>query len=301
MAVISQGSFAKDLVPGMNAWFQSEIEAHETQWDKLVDKYSSDRAYEEDAGVSGFGLAPIKPEGQPVVFDSSKQTYVQRYTNVVYALGAIITREMAMNGQSEREGERISKRIAHSLAQTRETVVANMYNRGFNGSYTFADGQPLLSNAHPNDGGTWSNIMATAADLSQSALEQACIDISKFTDHRGLKMAVKPQSLVIPVDEMFNAKRILGSDLEVDTANNALNPVKGIFPKGVSANNFLTDTNAWFIRTDVTEGLKLFEREADRFYHDSDFSTRNALFMGTSYYSVGASDPRAIYGTPGMA
>jgi hypothetical protein len=301
MSVINSGSFAKALWPGVNAWYGKEYDEYPVEYTKLFDTFKSSRAFEEDVGISSFGLAVVKPEGDSITYDSEKQGFITRYQHVVYALGFVITREMMEDDQYDVVGQRKAQGLAFSMRQTKEIVAANIYNRAFNSSYTYGDGKEMLSSAHPNiAGGTWSNIIGTAADLSEAALEQACIDIAGFTNDRGLLIAARPKCLIIPRQLMFEAKRILSTDGRVGTDNNDLNAIKtmGLIPEVVT-NHFLTDTDAWFIRTDVKNGLKYFERRADAFDMDNDWDTENAKFKATARYSFGITDPRAIYGSAG--
>ena len=301
MSIINSGSFAKALWPGVNAWYGKEYNEYPVEWDKLVDKEKSSRAFEEDVGISSFGLAQVKAEGAPITYDSERQGFTTRYNHVVYALGFIITREIMEDDLYDIVGQRKAQGLAFSMRQTKEIVVANLYNRAFNTSYTFGDGKAMIVSDHPNvAGGTSSNVLATAADISEAALEQASIDIQAFTNDRGLLIAVRPKTLVITPSQEFEVKRILGSDGRVATANNDLNALKtmGIIPN-VVVNHYLTDSDAWFIRTTVKNGPKLFERRGDEFGMDNDFDTENAKFKATARYSVGITDWRAIYGTPG--
>lgn len=301
MSVINSGSFAKALWPGVNAWYGKAYDEYPVEWDKLVDKFSSRRAFEEDVGVTSFGLAVVKPEGSPISYDSERQAFTSRYQHVVYALGFIITREMMDDDQYDVVGQRKAQGLAFSMRQTKEIVVANLYNRAFNASYTGGDGVSMVNASHPNvAGGTWSNQIGTAADLSEAALEQACIDIAGFTNDRGLLIGVRPESLIISRYMPFEAKRILQTDGRVGTANNDLNAIKdmGMIPK-VVVNHYLTDADAWFIKTNVKNGLKLFERDADSFDTDNDWDTENAKFKARARYAVGWTDPRAIYASAG--
>lgn len=301
MSVINSGSFAKALWPGINAWYGKEYSEYPVQWDKLVETHKSTRAFEEDVGESGFGLAVVKPEGSPISYDSARQGFITRYSHIVYGLGFVITREMMDDDLYDVIGERKAKGLAFSMRQTKEIVVANLYNRAFNSSYTGGDGKEMIATDHPLvAGGTFSNELTTAADISEAALEQASIDIQAFTNDRGLLIAVRPRTLIITPSQEFEVKRILGTVGRVATANNDLNALKtmGIIPE-VVVNNYLTDRDAWFIRTDVKNGLKLFERRADEFGMDNDFDTENAKFKATARYSVGWTDPRGIYGSPG--
>ena len=301
MSVINSSSFAKALWPGVNAWYGKAYGEYPVEWNKLFETYKSSRQFEEDVGVSGFGLAVVKPEGAAITYDSERQAFINRYTHVVYALGFIITREIMEDDQYDIVGQRKAQGLAYSMRQTKETVAANVYNRAFNSSYTGGDGKELLATSHPNfAGGTWANELMTAADLSEAALEQACIDIAGFTNDRGLLIAAKPKTLIIPRQLMFEAKRILGSDGQVYSADNTLNAIKtmGMIPE-VVVNHYLTDTDAWFIKTDVPHGMKHFERRADAFEMENDFDTENAKFKATARYSFGWTDPRGLFGSPG--
>lgn len=301
MSIINSGSFAKALWPGVNAWYGKSYNDYSVEYTDLFDKFSSNKAFEEDVGVSSFGLAVQKAEGAPITYDSERQGFITRYQHVVFALGFIITREVMEDDQYDIVGQKKASALARSIRQTKEIVAANVYNRAFNASYTGGDGVTMINASHPNiKGGTWSNIIATAADLSEAAIEQACIDIAGFTDDAGLLIATRPMSLVIPRQQIYEAKRILGSEGRVGTDANDLNALKtmGAIPKVVT-NHYLTDVDAWFIRTDIKDGLKYFERRADSFDTDNDFDTDNAKFKAMSRYSFGWTDPRAIYGSAG--
>ena len=301
MSVITTSSFAKLLWPGLNSIYGKEYNDYPVEWDKLFEKNTSDRAYEEDLGLSSFGLASVKNEGAPIVYDTERQGFTSRYNHVVYALGFIVTREIYEDDQYGKVGAQKAKALARSMRQTKEIVGANIYNRAFSGSYLGGDGVSLISASHANvAGGTWSNQIATAADLSEAALEQAVIDIAGFRDDRGLLIAAKPEKLVIPYQQQFEAKRILGADGRVGTDLNDPNVLKdmGIF-SNVVTNHYLTDSDAWFILTNVKDGLKYFERRGDQFEMDNDFDTENAKFKATARYSFGWTDPRAIYGSAG--
>ena len=289
MSVINSGSFAKALWPGVNAWYGKAYSEWPEEYTKLFDKYTSSKAFEEDVGISSFGLAVLKSEGAPISYDSERQAFITRYQHAVYALGFIITREMMEDDQYDVVGQRKAQGLAFSMRQTKEIIAANVYNRAFTSGYTGGDGSVLLSTSHPNlKGGTWSNRLATDADLSEASLEQACIDIAGFTNDAGLLIAVRPKTLVIPRQLMFEAKRILGSDGRVGTDNNDLNALKtlGVVPEVVT-NHYLTDVDAWFIRTDVQNGMKYIERRADSFDMDNDWDTENAKFKATARYSFG--------------
>jgi len=299
--VITSSSFAKLLWPGLNAIYGKEYGDYSTEWDKLFEKNKSDRAYEEDLGLSSFGLASVKNEGAPITYDTERQGFTSRYNHVVYALGFIVTREIYEDDQYGKVGAQKAKALARSMRQTKEIVGANVYNRAFSGSYLGGDGQSLISASHPNvAGGTFSNQIATAADISEAALEQAVIDIAGFRDDRGLLIAAKPRKLVIPYQLQFETKRILGADGRVGTDLNDPNVIKDMNIFGeVVTNHYFNDADAWFILTDVKDGLKYFERRGDAFEMDNDFDTENAKFKATARYSFGWSDPRAIYGSQG--
>lgn len=299
---ITSGSFAKALYPGVNAWFGKAYSEYPVEYTDLFNTYNTNRAFEEDVYVSSFGLAKVKPEGQTIQYDAEEQAFITRYQPVVFALGFVVTREIYEDDLYDVVGQRRARGLAFSMRQTKETVAANVYNRAFNSSYTGADGLELCSTAHVNwAGGTFANELATSADLSEAALEQASIDIMNFTNDRGLRISVQPQTLHIPPDLMFEADRILNSNGRVGTSDNDLNALKsmGKFPGGVKVNHYFTDTDAWFIRTNVPDGMKLFQRRPMAFDMDNDFDTENAKYKATERYVFGWSDPRALYGSPG--
>jgi len=299
--IITSSSFAKLLWPGLNSIYGKAYNDYPVEWDKLFEKNSSDRAYEEDLGLSSFGLASVKNEGAPITYDTERQGFTSRYNHVVYALGFIVTREIFEDDQYGKVGAQKAKALARSMRQTKEIVGANIYNRAFDSNYKGGDGVELISASHANvAGGTFSNKIGTAADLSEAALEQAVIDIAGFRDDRGLLIAARPEKLVIPYQQTFEAKRILGADGRVGTDLNDPNVLKdmGLFGN-VVINHYLTDPDAWFILTNVKDGLKYFERRGDQFEMDNDFDTENAKFKATARYSFGWSDPRSIYGSAG--
>lgn len=301
MGIITSSSFAKALWPGVNAWYGKSYNDYPTEWEKLFDKNTSKKAYEEDVGISSLGLAAIKSEGAAVTYDSERQGFTTRYNHVVYALGFIITREIFEDDQYDVVGKKKANALARSMRQTKEIVAANVYNRADTAGFTGGDGVVLLSASHVNiAGGTYSNTLTTAADLSEAALEQAFIDIEGFTDDRGLIFAAKPRDLILPRQLRFEAQRILQSEGRVDSPNNDTNALKdtGLF-SSVTINHYLTDADAWFIRTDVPDGMKYFERRGDQFEMDNDFDTENAKFKASARYSFGWSDARGIYGSKG--
>jgi hypothetical protein len=308
MSVMTTTSFAKALWPGVNKWYGDSYKEFEVQWNKLFETQTSRRNFEEDVGMSMFGLPSVKAEGAGISYDSSRQGFTSRYQHVAYGLGFIVTREAYEDDLYDVVGKQKAKGLAKSMRQNKEIVGANIYNRAFNTSYTGGDGATLVASAggggsssHANvAGGTWTNGPSVAVDISEAALEQASIDIRGFTDDRGLKMQAKPKTLIIPKELMFEAQRILKTDGQVYSADNTLNALKtmGIIPE-IVINDYLTDTDAWFIRTDVSDGLKYFERRADEFNMDDDFDTENAKYKATQRFSFGWSDARGIYGSPG--
>ena len=309
MSVITTASFAKALWPGVNKWYGDAYAEFSPQWPALFEKNTSRRAFEEDVGVSMFGLPTIKAEGAAISYDSSRQGFTSRYNHVVYALGFIVTREAVDDDLYDVVGKQKAKSLAFSMRQNKEIVAANVYNRAFNTSYVGGDSATLIASAggggsasHANvAGGTWTNGVAAAVDLSEAALEQAVIDIRGFQNDRGLKVNAKAKCLIIPKELMFEAQRILKTEGQVYSADNTLNALKtmGVIPE-VIVNDYLTDTDAWFIRTNVQDGLKYFERDGDSFAMDEDFDTENAKYRARSRFSFGWTDPRGIYGSPGV-
>ena len=308
MSVITTASFAKALWPGVNKWYGDAYNEFSPQWQELFEKNTSRRAWEEDVGISMFGLPVVKSEGAPITYDSSRQGYTSRYNHVVYALGFIVTREAVDDDLYDVVGKQKAKSLAFSMRQNKELVAANVYNRAFNTSYVGGDAATLVacagggSASHPNvAGGTWTNGPSAAVDLNEASLEQAAIDIRNFQNDRGLKMQAKPISAILPKELMFEAQRILKTEGQVYSADNTLNAIKtmGIIPT-IVINDYLTDPDAWFIRTNVQDGLKYFERNGDEFKMDDDFDTENAKYKARSRFSFGWTDPRGIYGSPGV-
>jgi Mu-like prophage major head subunit gpT len=308
MSTINSSSFAKALWPGVNAWYGKAYSEYPVEYTKLFETYKSSKQFEEDVGVSSFGLAVTKGEGAPITYDSERQSFITRYNHVVYALGFIITREIMDDDQYDVVGQRKAQGLAFSMRQTKEIVAANVYNRAFStnqlggdGSSLIAAGYPGGSTNHPNfAGGSQTNGPSVASDLSEAALEQAHIDIAGFTNDRGLLISVRPKTLVIPRQLMFEAKRIVAPDGRPGADTNDINAMKlmGLVPETV-VNHFLTDTDAWFLRTDVPHGMKHWERRADSFDMDNDFDTENAKFKATARYAFGFTDWRGMYASPG--
>jgi len=306
MGIINTGSFAKALWPGISKWYGETYNEWPEEYTALFDHATSNKAYEEEVGVSGFGLAQEKTQGAGVAFDEASQAFITRYINKTYALGFIVTQEAMEDNQYDLSvlGKAKAKALAFSMRQTKEIIAANIYNRAFTGSGnpTYGDGKVLCASDHPlKAGGSFSNVLAVAADLSEAALEQACIDIGGFVNDRGLKISIMPESLHIPKELMFEAERILKSTLQNDTANNAVNALRstGMFKKGVKVNHYFTDADAWFIRTNCPEGMKYFERVATEFGMDNDFDTYNARFKARFRCAFGNTDPRGIFGSAG--
>lgn len=301
MAVISTGAIAKLLWPGLNARWGTKYTEHPKEYTDLVDVFSSDMAYEEDQEMTGFGLAPIKPQGSAVMYDEATQGVTTRYTHTAYSLGFIITHEALKDNLYEKIGMQRTGSLAFSMRQTKENVVANVYNRAFNSSYTGGDGKELLATDHPTLSGSQSNELAVAADLSEASLEDLCIQIGQAVNSRGMKISLMPKALIVPVALQFEAARILKSVNQPGTGNNDINALRsmGMFPEGAKVNHYLTDADAFFIRTNVDEGLKLFQREEATFEQDGDFDTSNLKYKAYERYSTGWSDWRALYGSPG--
>lgn len=302
MAVIGTGSLSRSLMPGVNSWVGHEYKASEQQYKELFDLGSSEKNYEVDVTLSQTGLLVVKPEGQSIQYDDFAQGFVKTYTHLVYGSGFIITREEIEDNQYAELASARAKLLGRSAKETKENVHANVLNRAFNSSYTGADGLELCSTAHLLEkGGTYRNELTTAADLSEASIEQACIDIMDFRDGANKLIDCKPRKLVVPRALCFEAERILKSTLQNDTANNAVNALrsKGVLPEGYIVNYYLTDTDAWFILTDCPKGLRSLERRAMEVSNDTDFDSENMKFKVTERYSVGWTDPRGIFGSPG--
>ena len=274
---------------------------HPEEFSQIFDMETSSKAYEEDAEVTGFGLAPIKAEGAATSYDSENQGPTTRYTHVAYSLGYIVTREELDDNLYATVSKRRIKALSFSMRQTKENVAANILNRAFNSSYTGGDGIEMIASTHPTITGTQSNILSTAADLSEASLEDMAIQIMQVQNSRGLRISIMPQCLIVAPGEAFNAERILKSTLQNDTGNNAVNAVRsmGLLPKGAKVNHYLTDADAWFVKTNAPNGLQCFERKAAEFDKDNDFDTSNAKAKAYERYSFGWTDWRGIFGTPG--
>jgi hypothetical protein len=300
--VITTGSFPKLLWPGLNEVWSAAYNEYPPLWQALFDTYQSEKKYEEDVGMTAMGLAPVKDEGDSLAYDTMKQNYIQRYTHLAYALGYAITKEEIDDNQYAELGTLRAMAIGKSMRQTKENVGADIFNRAFNASYPGGDGRSLVNESHPTEGGTQSNTLETAADLSEASLEQALIDIKQFRDERNNHIEVRALKVAIPSDLEWELIRILKNPQRPDTANRDINAMyqRGVFPQGYTCNIYFTDSDAWFILTDADAGLKHFQRVAPVFENDNDFDTKNALFSGYERYSFGWTNWRAVYGSPGV-
>ena len=300
---ISRAQLVKELEPGLNALFGLEYKNYENQHTQIYTIESSDRAFEEEVMESGFGEAPVKTEGAGVAYDQAQEVYTARYTHETIALAFSLTEEAVEDNLYDRLSARYTKALARSMAQTKQIKAAAVLNGAFTTSIG-GDGVVLCATNHPTlSGPNLSNTLATAADLSETSLEQALIDIQAFTDERGLKIAVQGLKLIIPKELQFTADRILKSTLRVGTADNDINAIKnmGMVSQGYTVNNFLTDPDAFFIKTDAPNGMKMFERVSLKTGFEGDFDTGNVRYKARERYSFGFSDPRGIFGSPGSA
>jgi hypothetical protein len=301
---ISRSQLVKELEPGLNALFGMEYDRYDNEHLEIYEKESSDRAFEEEVMLSGFANAKTKSEGGSIEYDSASETFTSRYTHETIALAFAITEEAIEDNLYDRLAGRYTKALARSMSQTKQVKAAATLNNAFNSSYTGGDGVELCSTAHPiATGGTFANELATAADLNETSLEQALIDIAAFVDERGLKIAAQGRKLIIPKELQFTAERLLKSELRTGTADNDVNAMRsmGMLPEGYVVNHFLTDTDAFFIKTDVPNGFKYFERTPISTSMDGDFDTGNMRFKARERYSFGFSDPRCVFGSPGAA
>lgn len=306
MADILSASFQRALLLGVNAWFGGAYTAYPTEYDKIFEIYNDapTKSFIDDVGMYGLGLVPLKAEGNPITYDSMQQTFVQRYAHLTYGLGFKISREAVEDNLYMELAQQRSKALAWSMAQTKENIGANILNRAFNTAYVGADGLCLANAAHLlGKGGTFSNIPAGGGvDISEKALEQAIIDIQlNFLNDAGLKIQIRPDRLIIPPALEFEVKRILNSDLQYDTANNAINAIKtmGMFPGGVHVNHFLTSTSQWNIITNCPDGLKWFNRRTVEIAQDEEFDTETTAYKVTWRGCAGWTDPRCIYASQG--
>ena len=299
---ISRNQLVKELEPGLNALFGLEYKSYEQQWSEVYTTESSDRAFEEEVMLSGFAQAKVKPEGSGVSFDNAQETFTARYTNETIALAFAITEEAIEDNLYDRLASRYTKALARSMASTKNVKGASPLNNGQpGGTFTSGDGVTLFNTAHPTVAGTFSNTLATASDLNETSLEQALIDINAFTDERGLKIAAKGVKMIIPSALQFVAERLMKSQGRTSTADNDINAVRsmGMIPQGYRVNNYLTDADAFFILTDVPNGMKHFNRAPLTTKMEGDFDTGNVRYKARERYVFGVSDPRGIFASPG--
>ena len=299
---ISRAQLLKELLPGLNALFGMEYKRYGEEHKEIYETESSERSFEEETKLSGFSAAPVKNEGQAISYDNAQEAWTARYNHETIAMGFSVTEEAMEDNLYDSLSARYTKALARAMSYTKQVKAAAILNNGFNSAVTYGDGQALFSTAHPLvSGGTNSNRPATAADLNETSLEAAVIQIAGWTDERGLLIAAKPRKLVVPPALMFTATRLLETSLRVSTADNDINALKnnGSIPEGYTVNHFLTDTNAWFLTTDVPNGLKHFVRVPMATSMDADFDTGNARYKARERYSFGVSDPLGIYGSPG--
>ena len=298
---ISRSQLVKELEPGLNALFGLEYKRYENEHEEIFDKETSERAFEEEVMLSGFGNAAVKAEGSGVSYDTAQETFTARYTHNTIALAFAITEEAIEDNLYDRLASRYTKALARSMANTKQIYAANVINNGFSTTYPGGDNSPLFSTTHATIAGTFSNTLATQADLNETSLEQALIDIANLTDERGLKIAALGQKLIIPTALQFTADRLMKSAGRVGTADNDINAIRnmGMVPQGYVVNHFLTDTNGWYVKTDVPNGMKYFERSPIRTSMEGDFETGNVRYKARERYSFGWSDPRGMYGSAG--
>ena len=299
---INRTLFRKQLEPGLNVVFGLDYKRYKEEWREFMDTETSVKAFEEDVLVSGFGAAPVKAEGAGVQYDTAKEVWTARYTHETVALAFSITHEAIKDNLYGNLGTKYARALARSLIHTKEVKAANILNRGFNSSYTGGDGKELFATDHPLDGGgTFQNELTTGADLSETALEDACIEIAGFVDERGIPVSVMPRKLIIPRQLQFEAQRILYSDLRSGTPDNDTNAMKdmGMFPEGFAVVRRLTDPDAWFIKTDCPDGLKHISREGVQTSTEVEFNSANFRYKAMERYINGWTDPRGAFGSPG--
>jgi hypothetical protein len=300
---ISRGQLVKELEPGLNALFGLEYKQYENQHAEIYTTESSDRAFEEEVMLSGFAQAQTKSEGAGVAFDNAQETFTARYTHETVALAFSITEEAIEDNLYDRLASRYTKALARSMAQTKQVKAVNPLIQGLptTDNYDSGDGVSLFNTAHPTIAGTVANTLATQADLNETSLEQSLIDIAAMTDERGLKIAARGMKMIIPSELQFTAERLMKSDKRVGTADNDTNAIRsmGMVPQGYVVNNFLTDTDAFYITTDVPNGMKYFQRAAIKTAMEGDFDTGNVRYKARERYSFGVSDYRGIFGVEG--
>ena len=299
---ISRAQLLKELLPGLNALFGMEYSTYGEQHKEVFETETSERSFEEETKLSGFSAAPVKNEGSAIAYDNAQEAWTARYQHETIALGFSLTEEAIEDNLYDSLSARYTKALARAMAYTKQIKAANVLNNGFSSTYTGGDGVELFSTQHPLvSGGTNSNEPSTPADLNETSLESAVIQIAAWTDERGLLIAAKPRKLIVPPSLQFVATRLLETELRVSTNNNDINALKnnGSIPGGYTVNNFLTDSNAWFLTTDVPNGLKHFVRTPMNTSMDGDFDTGNVRYKARERYSFGWSDPLGIFGSPG--
>jgi hypothetical protein len=301
---ISRAQLLKELLPGLNALFGLEYARYGEEHKQIFETETSERSFEEETKLSGFSAAPVKNEGSAIAYDNAQEVFTARYNHETIALGFSLTEEAIEDNLYDSLSARYTKALARAMSYTKQTKAAAILNNGFDTDYPGGDGQPLFSASHPLvSGGTNSNIPSTPADLNETSLEAAVIQIAAWTDERGLLIAAKPKKLVIPPSLMFVATRLLETELQVNTADNNINAIKsnGSIPEGYTVNHFLTDTDAWFLTTDVPNGLKHFVRTPLAQSMDGDFDTGNVRYKSRERYSFGWSDPLGMFASEGAA
>ena len=298
---ISRAQLLKELLPGLNALYGLEYDKYENEHTEIYETETSDRSFEEEVKLSGFGAAPVKAEGAAISYDNAQEHYTARYNHETVAMGFSVTEEAMEDNLYDSLSARYTKALARAMAYTKQTKAAALLNTGFT-SFNSGDGVTLFSTAHPTvGGGTNANRLAVNADLNETSLEQAVIDISAFTDERGLLIAARPRKLIVPPALMFVATRLLQTELRTGTADNDTNALRsnGSIPEGYRVNHYLTDTDAFFITTDIPNGMKHFERTTMATSMDGDFDTGNVRYKARERYSFGVSDPLGMFGSPG--
>jgi hypothetical protein len=299
---ISRAQLLKELLPGLNALFGLEYARYGEEHKEIYETETSERSFEEETKLSGFSAAPVKNEGSAIAYDNAQEAWTARYTHETIAMGFSITEEAIEDNLYDSLSSRYTKALARAMAYTKQVKAAAVLNNGWASTVTYGDGQPLFSTAHPLvSGGTNSNTPATQADLNETSLENAVIQIAAWTDERDLLIAARPRKLIVPPNLQFVATRLLETELRVGTNNNDINAIKnnGSIPEGYTINHFLTDTNGWFLTTDVPNGLKHFVRTPMSTGMDGDFDTGNVRYKARERYSFGVSDPLGIFGSQG--
>ena len=296
---ISRAQLVKELEPGLNALFGLEYKQYANEWNEIFDTESSDRAFEEEVMLSGFGNAAVKPEGQGITFDDAQETFTARYTNETIALAFAITEEAIEDNLYDRLASRYTKALARSMASTKNIKGAAVLNNGFTAAYAGGDGKALFDTEHPTLAGSFSNELTTPAELNETSLEEALINIAAFTDERGLKIAAQGVKMIIPSALQFTAERLMKSEGRTGTADNDINAIRsmGMLPQGYAVNHYLTAAKKWFVKTDVPNGMKHFERAPITTKMEGDFDTGNVRYKARERYVFGFSDPRGAFGS----